>query len=76
MPTASYLYRIMMAYFFTNINKQSFWKEDDEQWVTGGVDDKDDSYDGKFNPNVNLFQLQLHSNFYYSPTFSYQQRCW
>ena len=41
--------------------------------MTGGVDDEHDSYDGKVNPNFIIIQLQLHSNFYYSPSFSYQQ---
>ena len=34
-----------LPHTFTNKHKQSFRKEDEEQLVTGGVDDKDDSYD-------------------------------
>ena len=33
--------------------------------VTGGGDDEGDSYDGKFNPNFIIIQLQLHSFIYF-----------
>ena len=41
--------------------------------MTGGVDDENDSYDGEVNPNFIIIELQLHSNFHYSPSFTYQQ---
>ena len=33
--------------------------------VTGGGDDEGNSYDGKFNPNFIIIQLQLHSFIYF-----------
>ena len=36
------------------------------------MDDEDNNYDCKFNPNFIIIQLELHSNFYYSPSFSYR----
>ena len=43
----------------------------DEQWVTDDVDDKDDSYEGKFNPNFILNSSSTHlifNIFFLSPT--------
>ena len=37
------------------MSKSQLFGVDDEQWMTGGVDDEDDNYDGKLNPNLSLF---------------------